>query len=57
LSYYTYRCTAANTRGWILAQADIEAETEDELWKHIKTHAAVAHGEEPETVGALIKTV
>lgn len=63
MSYYTYRCK--DYPGMDPCPGYFEAETLDELWQHIETHASVAHGEEPatwpaeerETVGNLIKTV
>ena len=63
MPYYTYRCE--DDPGIDPCLGYFEAETVEELWMHIETHAADAHGEEPatwppeerETVGALIKTV
>ena len=43
---YSYRC--ADYPGMEACPASFAAQTEQELWKHIEVHAAVAHQEDPE---------
>ena len=43
--YFTYACK--DYPGMEKCPGRFEAETEEELWKHIELHAEVAHKEEP----------
>ncbi len=61
--YCTYACK--EYPGMEMCPGRFEAETEEELWKHIELHASVAHQEDPAswpseeraTVKALIRKV
>ena len=63
MTFYTYTCS--EFPGMEECPGKVQAETEQELWQLIETHARVAHGEnvaewseEDKTqVAALIKTV
>jgi hypothetical protein len=43
---YSYRC--ADYPGMEACKASFVAQTEQELWKHIEVHGAMAHQEDPE---------
>ena len=43
--YFTYACK--DYPGTEKCPGRFEAETEEELWKHIELHAEIAHKEEP----------
>jgi hypothetical protein len=43
---YSYRC--GDYPGMESCPGSFAAETEEELWKHIELHAAIAHQESPD---------
>ncbi|RWN32564.1 DUF1059 domain-containing protein [Mesorhizobium sp.] len=45
MAYCTYACK--EYPGMETCPGRFEAETEEELWKHIELHASVAHKEDP----------
>ncbi|RWQ31749.1 MAG: DUF1059 domain-containing protein [Mesorhizobium sp.] len=45
MAYCTYTCK--EYLGMEMCPGRFEAETEEELWKHIELHASVAHKEDP----------
>lgn len=63
MAYWTYACK--DYPGMEMCPGRFEAETEEELWKHIELHASLAHNEDPASwpseekakVKALIKTI
>ena len=45
MAFYSYACS--DYPGMEACPGKVQAETRDELWQLIETHASVAHGEDP----------